>query len=203
MRDAISEAAFFQTYGNMFSMYLADEGEAGAERRRAAGGRARAAAGPGGARGDRRGRLRRGADADRGAVRPPSARELPLERIALKKELVGEYRDLLPDLPADEWRRIRGRQDIIVRYAPEQALATLPRLLADPADRERLLTLLERLFTDPRLADAQPSPEQRALLARMADVLEVSAARRRWIGRTRKAGAGRRPAAPRKPAAAR
>ena len=58
---------------------------------------------------------------------------MPLERVALKQELVEEYRDLLPDLAPDQWRRIRGEQDIIVRYEPEEAIATLPRLLTEPA----------------------------------------------------------------------
>ena len=51
---------------------------------------------------------------------------LPLARLALKRELAAEYRDLLPDWTPDEWRRIRGEQDIIVRYEPEKAIATLP-----------------------------------------------------------------------------
>jgi FkbH-like protein len=41
---------------------------------------------------------------------------------------------MVPDLAPDHWRRIRGEQDIIVRYAHVQAVATLPQLLADPAD---------------------------------------------------------------------
>ncbi len=127
----------------------------------------------------------------------------PLERIALKRELVDEYHDLLPDLAPDQWRHIRGEQDIIVRYAPEQALATLPTLLTDPADRERLLTVVERILTDARLSRAQPSAEQRAMLARLAEVLEVPASRRRGIARTRKAGVKRRIAAPRAPASGR
>ena len=87
-----------------------------------------------------------------------------------------------------------------MRYAPEQAMATLPTLLADPADRERLLTVVERLLTDPRLSSVQPSKEQRAMLARLAEVLDVSPAQRRRIARTHKAGGKRRAAATRAPA---
>jgi hypothetical protein len=87
-----------------------------------------------------------------------------------------------------------------VRYAPEQALGTLPDLVADPAERERLLRLLERLLTDPRVAGKQPSPEQRAMFKRIADVLGVPPARRRRIARGRAAAAKRPPSAPRRPA---
>ena len=41
----------------------------------------------------------------------------------------------------DQQRRIRGEQDIIVRYEPARALETLPLLLAKPADRARLRAL--------------------------------------------------------------
>ena len=150
VRDATSEAQFFQIYGNVFSLYLADKHEAEASAAESMveprdlpfvkealasieeGGYAEALA--------RVGALlaRRGAP-------------LPLARLALKKELAGEYRDLLPDLKPDQWRRIRGEQDIIVRYEPEQAIATLPILLRDPADRERLITLVRRLLADERM----------------------------------------------------
>ncbi len=202
MRDAISEAAFFQTYGNLFSLYLA------------------------GGRGDGKGDVSAPADArelpivkdaldaiaeggfPEALTRTASllARKgtpIPLERVAMKRDLVEAYRDLLPDLPPDQWRRIRGRQDIIVRYAPDEALATLPRLVAEPADRERLLTVLERLLTDARLTNVAPSADQRATLKRFADVLEVPLSRRRRIVRTRKAGAKRPRAAPRAAAATR
>ena len=39
---------------------------------------------------------------------------------------MADYRELLPAMPPDQWRRVRGEQEIIVRYEPEQALATLP-----------------------------------------------------------------------------
>jgi hypothetical protein len=201
LRDATSEAAFFQMYGNVFSLYLAEarEHETVAE-----------------ATVDARDLpvVKDALDAIEEGGFPEAltrtasllARKgvpFPLERVVLKKELVEEYRDLLPDLAPDKWRQIRGAQDIIVRYAPEQAVATLPRLLTDPADRERLLSVLERLLTDKRLSTVQPSAEQRVMLARISAVLEVPVARRRAIARKRKAGAKRRGAATRAPAAGR
>ncbi len=127
----------------------------------------------------------------------------PLERIALKEELFADYKGMLPDLPRDEWRHIRGEQDIIVRYAPEQALATLPGLVADRADRERLLAFFEKLFTDERLLTMRPTAEQRAMLRRIGDLLGIAPARRRRIAQARKVAVKRPPAAVRKPAAAR
>ncbi len=197
LRDAISEAVFFQTYGNVFSLYLAEVGEHEAKPESPVDARdlpvvkdALDAIGKGGFAEA----LTRTASllARKGAP-------FPLERVVLKRELVDDYRDLLPDLAPDRWRTIRGAQDIIVRYAPEQAVATLPQLLADPADRQRLLSLLERLLTDVRLSNAKPSADQRAMLTRLSAVLEVPSARRRGA-RTRKAGGKRRAIASRAPA---
>ena len=64
----------------------------------------------------------------------------------------------LPDLPLDQWRRIRGEQEIIARYEPEQAIVTLPALLDDRADRERLLTLLDKLMADGACRTHRPRP---------------------------------------------
>ena len=80
----------------------------------------------------------------------------------------------MPDLPRDEARRIGGEQEIIARYEPDQAVETLPVLLAKRKDRERLLTLLERVLADKRVQLIEPSPEQRAMLARIRDVLSAA-----------------------------
>jgi hypothetical protein len=89
---------------------------------------------------------------------------LPLERLATRAELRADYADLLPHLAADEWRRLRGLQEIIVRHAPQQALSTLPGLLASKADRERLQQLVEGLARDPRMQDIEPTADQRAMI---------------------------------------
>ena len=44
-------------------------------------------------------------------------------------------------------------------------------LVAEPKDRDRLLTLLERVLADPRVQRIQPSAEQKAMLARIRRVL--------------------------------
>jgi hypothetical protein len=100
---------------------------------------------------------------------------LLLSRLQKKQELMTDYRELIPAMPPDAWRRIRGEQEIIVRYEPEQALATLPKLLARQGDREKLVTLVQRLLADERVQRAKPSNEQLALVAHIGEALAVAA----------------------------
>jgi pimeloyl-ACP methyl ester carboxylesterase len=171
MRDAASEAAFFLTYGNMFSLYLADKRqETAAEvvadpREQPLVQEALAAIEEGGYP---------EAVTRVAALLARRGDPLPLARLALKKELLEDYADLLPRLEPDEWHRIRGRQEIIARYEPERALATLPRLLADPADRERLVTLVRKFLADERVHRAKPLPEQVAKLKAIVETLELA-----------------------------
>jgi hypothetical protein len=94
----------------------------------------------------------------------------------MRGELAKAYAGYLPDLPPDQWRRIRGEQEIIARYEPEQAISMLPALLDNRADRERLLTLLDKLMADKRVQMARPTPEQLAMLDRIRGVLSSSEA---------------------------
>jgi pimeloyl-ACP methyl ester carboxylesterase len=172
VRDAASEAMFFQTYANVFSLYLAGKG-AGAHPKAEPVAEAR--------------ELPYVAEAlasmDEGSYPEALARvaamlaktgePLPLATLSLKQELKDEYADLLPPTPPDEWRRTRGEQEIVVRYEPEQALATLPKLLADPADRQRLVTLVRKLLADERIRRQKPSAEQLMTLERVGDALQV------------------------------
>lgn len=176
MRDALSEAVFFQVYGNMFSLYLADRH---AEHAPAAGGtdprelpvvkEALAA-------------IERGSYAEAvarmGALLAADDQYVPLATLELKRDLMAEYAALLPDLPQDTRRRVRGEQDIIVRYAREQAIATLPKLLADPADRQRFLMLASKLRADPRLLGHAVSDYDVAVIAAVKEVLGVPPVRR-------------------------
>jgi hypothetical protein len=152
MRDAASEAAFFLIYGSLFSLYLADKLEA--DQRKAAATVA----------GDPRelpfvkealASIDQGgypeALARIGALINRDGERIPLARLELRRDLAQDYAEFLPAMPRAEMRRIRGEQDIIVRYEPERALDTLRKLLADPADRERLLTLLTRLLAGERM----------------------------------------------------
>jgi hypothetical protein len=178
LRDAYSEAAFFGIYGNMFSLYESAPAAAGTPAQDA----------------DPRALpfAREALDSiDQGGYAAAVSRvgyllarkgePLPLARLELKQELLKKYGKLLPVLPPDEARRIRGEQEIVVRYDLDKAVATLPLLLAKRGDRERLLKLLDDVLADPRLQSGKATAEQRAMLARIRAVLHPtrqSAARR-------------------------
>ncbi len=173
IRDAMSEATFFQTYGNVFSLYLADKAqavEAVAEARELPYVQ------------EALGAIEKGGYAEAvaraGALLAHRGTPLPLEWFETKKELAHDYRELLPDLAPDAMRRIRGEQDIIVRYERERALETLPALLGDPADRARLVELAGRLLADKRLQLAKPTAEQLATLEALQRVLATEPPKR-------------------------
>jgi pimeloyl-ACP methyl ester carboxylesterase len=177
LRDAASEAVFFGVYGNLFGLYMADE--------RAAAGQGAAAAGnprdlP--VAQEALAAMSQGGYAEAVAraahLLQRKGRPLPLAWLESGHEFAGEYADLLPRMTRDEARRIRGRQEIIVKYELERALETLPALLADARDRERLLLLLERILADRRVQRMDPSPEQLAMLARIRSVLGTGGAKR-------------------------
>jgi len=170
LRDAVSEAAFFMIYGNLFSLYLADR-ETGHGTANADSGDPRKLPFVAEALASIEEGEYAEAVARVAALLARRGEPLPLSRVQLRHELAEDYKDLLPDITWEQARRIRGEQDIIVRYEPEQALATLPALLAKAEDRARLLTLLERLVDDPRVQALSHTPEQEAMLARIRGVL--------------------------------
>ncbi|WP_460902920.1 DUF3141 domain-containing protein [Paraburkholderia jirisanensis] len=179
LRDAATESIFFGIYGNLFSAYAADkepahEGHevhaplAGDPRELPFVKEALAAVEQGGYA---------EAVARIACLLARHGEPLPLARLALRKELAHEYADYLPVLEYDAWRRMRGEQEIIVRYAPEAALATLPLLLDDAGDRKRLLALLERLEHDERVQGLAPNAAQLAMVERVRALLPVKASR--------------------------
>ncbi|HET7793289.1 MAG TPA: DUF3141 domain-containing protein [Rhizobacter sp.] len=166
LRDAGTEAGFFSIYANLLPMYEGKPPPAQAD--------------------DGHAQTALAAIADGGYVEAlarvasllrRSGKTLPLSRLEMRKELVDTYADYLPELTAHEWARLRGVQDIIVNREPEQAVATLPLLLSDPDDRDRLLTLLSKLATDPRVLDSGPTAEQRGMFDHLHEVLEGTAAK--------------------------
>jgi hypothetical protein len=181
LRDATAEAAFFELYGNLFAFYFGDRRNGTDDAPKHVDAReipfvkqALAAI-------------------DRGGYAEALARvayllaykdePLPLSRLQLAHELIGEYRELLPELTPDTARRVGGEQEIIARYEPERAVETLPVLLADPKDRDRLLTLLERVISDKRVQRIEPTEQQRSMLTRIRGVLGAEARAPRAVAR--------------------
>jgi len=168
MRDAASEAAFFLTYGNLFSLYLADKprkaevGEIAPDARELPYVKEALASLEEGGYAEALARM--------GALLDRAGETIPLGNLDLRRDLLEDYAEFLPPVPREQMRRIRGEQDIIVRYEPERALHTLSKLLADPADRERALTLLERLLADPRVVARKWSD---ATLAHAEEILKA------------------------------
>lgn len=186
MRDAMTEAAFFDIYANMFSLHLADKHQAEERTAKIAPDtrelpfvkEALASIAEGGYA---------AAFARVTVLLMRKGEPLPLSRLAMQGELASTYAEYFPAIPLDQMRRLRGEQEIIVRYEPEQAILTLPALLADRGDRERLLTFLDKLVTDERVQNAQPTAEQLAMVERIRTVLGGRPARE-----LRLAAAGRR-----------
>ena len=152
LRDAASEAAFFQIYGNMMSLQMADQ----------------------------RAAIRRQTRFDPRAV--PAVRQVldDLDRGGLPEAIVragllvakaggGKRRlaqmesvrvlleptGVLEDVSEDDFRRVLHDEAIIVEFEPLEAKRTLPRLVASAADRRKLHGLLDALADDPHLGDRQ------------------------------------------------
>ncbi|WP_427309005.1 DUF3141 domain-containing protein [Cupriavidus sp. H39] len=176
VRDAMTEAAFFNVYANMLSVLPQDKtSHAGrpavTEPRELPEVKAALAS------------IREGGYAEAiarvASLLKRQGEPLPLSRLELRKELVTDYAELLPELLPEAWRRVRGQQELITLYAPEQALETLPVLLRDQNDRERLQALAEKLRDDERLLGSAPTAEQAAILRRIRAALSVKPDRQR------------------------
>ncbi|MEJ2387546.1 MAG: DUF3141 domain-containing protein [Chromatiaceae bacterium] len=171
VRDALSEALFFQVCGDLFFLTPMDAGEKAGEEgspktpdpRTLPFVREALASVAEGGFADALARV--------GALLARRGTPIPLARLELEETLIGDYRDLLPDLSGDAMRRIRAEQEIIVQYEPERALETLPQLLREPGDRDRLRTLLERLLADPRLPRGDVNPAQEERIGRIRALL--------------------------------
>jgi len=166
VRDAMTEATFFGIYANMFTVYLADKYEAQAHaaeimkapREISFVQEALASIAQGGYN---------EAFARLAYLLSRKGEPLPISQLRMREELIETYADYVPKLPPDEWRRMRGEQEIIARYEPEQAVATLSTLLTDPADRQRILALLDKLSTDERVLQGRPTEEQISMLEKV------------------------------------
>jgi poly(3-hydroxyalkanoate) synthetase len=171
MRDATVESNFFAVYANMFSMYLADKHKEEAKGQQVGEPRelpyvkeALASIAQGGYA---------EAFARIGALLMRRGEPLPLSRLESKDELAHDYAEYLPKVGPEDFRRIRGEQEIIARYEPEQAVLSLPTLLREPGERVKLLTLLDKLIHDPRVQAVEPTSEQLSMLDRIHSTLGV------------------------------
>jgi hypothetical protein len=170
VRDALTEAAFFMTYANM----------APAEGTGAEAVTAESAAGSGRDTPVVREALASIAHGGyvealaRVALLQRQGEPLPLSRLELRKELLPDYQDYLPGMSPHDWRRVRGEQEIIARHEPEAAVQTLALLLDEQEDRERLVTLLDKLMADKRLQAKAPTAAQKAMLGRIRETLEIA-----------------------------
>jgi pimeloyl-ACP methyl ester carboxylesterase len=164
VRDAASEAMFFQTYGSLVSQRDAsDDGQESGDGSLASpeaiaemiskGGYAEAIA-------------------RAGYLLAAKGKPLPLAQFELKKKLMGKYGHLLPRITPDQMRVIRGIQEVICRHEPERAVNTLPLLLSTQTDQEKFLTLLDAVVDD-YSATFGMTEEQSAMLQRIRDVLYV------------------------------
>ena len=136
----------------------------------------RVAVGEGGARVDRQGRLPRGPRASRVAA-CPAWRAAAARPAGGEQELATEYREVLPRLPPDEWRRIRGEQQIIVLTNPRGRSRPCPRLLPRRGDRERLVRLVRALLADERMRQtSSPTGEQLAMIDSIGESLDLPSA---------------------------
>jgi hypothetical protein len=105
-----------------------------------------------------------------GALIGRGAGRIPLGRLELVEHFIrGD--EVLSRLPAEAVRRIKAEQAVVAELEPERGLQSLPRLLADPADRWRALAVLDKA-----VAAVEPTPEQRTILARIRGVLHGAAA---------------------------
>jgi pimeloyl-ACP methyl ester carboxylesterase len=178
LRDAFTEAAFFHIYGNLFSLYIADKQKALAPEAQVVEPRELPVV------------KEALASIDKGGYPEAFARvgflvtrrgDVPLSRLEAGQQMVKDYKEFLPAVPLEQMRRVAGEQEIIATYEPDRAIATLPALLPQREERERLLTLLERLENDERVRHDGLTAEQRRMLERVRKTLGAPVRARRAL----------------------
>jgi len=172
MRDAATEATFFLIYGNLFYFSSADRQAAGQVAPPQADARELPVVKQALAAIERGGYVE--AVERVAALVAGHAGPVPLQGLQWQRGLLDEYPELLPALDEDQRRRIHGEQDIIARYEPERALASLPHLLSQPGDCEKLKTLLDHVRADVPLRRVRATDEQLAMLDRIRGIIGSS-----------------------------
>jgi len=165
LRDAACEAAFFQIYGNMMSLQMADQRAAIRSKTRF----------------DPRAlpAVRQVLDdIDRGGLAEAVVRsgllvtkagggKRRLAQIESVRALL-EPSGVLEGLTEADLRRVLHDETIVVEFEPAQAKRTLPRLVATQSDRRKLNRLFDALAEDPHLND-----KQRGLVAELQKLVPV------------------------------
>jgi pimeloyl-ACP methyl ester carboxylesterase len=100
-----------------------------------------------------------------GALLGRGVGRIPLERLELVERFI-QSDPTLAQLPDEEVRRMKAEQAVIAELEPERGLRSLPKLLTDPADRRRVLEVL-----DEAVAAVKPTAAQQATLVRVRDML--------------------------------
>jgi len=169
IRDAISEAAFFEVYGNMMSLQMADQ-RAVIRKQTRFDARALPA-------------VRQVLDEiDQGGLPEAIVRTgLLLVKAGGGKRRLAQMehtRDLLAPagvlrhIDEDQFRRLLHEQTLVVEFEPVQAKRSLPRLVRTAGDRQKLNAIFDALDDDASGLDAR----QRELLGELRNMVPKSAA---------------------------
>ncbi|MEO8509152.1 MAG: DUF3141 domain-containing protein, partial [Betaproteobacteria bacterium] len=169
VRDALSEAAFFEVYGNMMSLQMADERE---EIRRKGKFDPRSIA----AVREVLDTLEEGSAIEGLAriamlISKAGSGHRRLSQMQTTREILAPEGEIA-HLSEDERRRLLQEETIVVEFEPERAKRSLPKLLRTVAERRRAHALLE-------WTEAQPGLEerQRALAAELRGMLPIAGGR--------------------------
>ncbi len=140
LRDATREATFFMIYGSMIALGATGNGKTGLRPETKVDPREvpyviEILAG-----------IEKGgypeAVARIGALVGRYAGAIPLYRLEMAEDFIRSD-DKLSRLSEDDLRRLRSEAGVMVLLEPEHTLKALPRLLSDPGDRQRIVSLLE------------------------------------------------------------
>jgi len=166
LRDAAGEAAFYQVYGNMLSLSMADE-RAEIHRQTRFDPRALPAVrqvlddleqG-----GRREGLVRLAMLVSRAGNRPRS-----LSTMQRVRDIVIKQMDI-ESMSEDERRRLLQEETIVVEFEAQRAKRSLPHLLRSPADRRAARTMLDKIEANFSLDE-----RQRELVGELRTLLPVS-----------------------------
>ena len=140
MRDAESEAKFFQIYGSMIALGASGDVKPGLQPLQQPDPREMPFAREALAQIEKGGYPE--ALARIGALLGQCAGPIPLHRLAMTDEFIQSDK-VLSKISEDEARRLRSEAGVMVLLEPERTLNALPALLSNKEDRERALQILE------------------------------------------------------------